>query len=472
MMRGAKLFAVLASLASFAVASRVVSDPVPLAKDLDEFRKIQSEVARTPQGGAIMFVTALLEYASGNDEFMKLALLEDDLVGGSLSAMDRYRLRRVKEFMARAYVDGTTPDDCYQLPSDDEIALAFRPQDKHVGSVASGRYKVFVWSGDASLTARPMTLKRNQAGLWKAVEFSSLVLPLVRDAESLACICSAPHSLFRLSPASFRPDTRHACCEDEGNFVATQFDSRAAPATPHRVGGDPPARNPALPCPPFPFLHHMYNNTFIPHKSPRLAHHHNARGPRHHDARWGAAREGGHVLDMRSRAPRVPRRWRASPPAQPDRDTAESLAVVPREHRVRSDQVSIQPDRRTLKVFVLLKTNFSSRPRPPPSRLPVVHTMKIDHIIHVRDRVRRLSRSRGPSLSLASLWPLAAACLTDPCIAPSSHRRFHLSRSTSPTSGPRRPPRRRTRATCSSSGASRRTSPRPTESCRPPRCRD
>ena len=160
---------------------RSVSETVALAKDIDDFIDEQNDVATTPQGGALMFVQALIEYSKGTElgnEMMTNAIFEDDLVNSKLSAMDRYRLYRVKEFMARSYIDGTSPDDCYAIPDEDQVRLAFRDQDKYVGSIASGRYKVFVYTGDTTLTARPLTLKRNRDGIWKVVEFSTLTLPV------------------------------------------------------------------------------------------------------------------------------------------------------------------------------------------------------------------------------------------------------------------------------------------------------
>lgn len=56
------------TLALGAVRNRVLSDPVPLAVDVDDFLRIQDEVSKTPQGGAIMFVQALMQYANGDDE--------------------------------------------------------------------------------------------------------------------------------------------------------------------------------------------------------------------------------------------------------------------------------------------------------------------------------------------------------------------------------------------------------------------
>jgi hypothetical protein len=160
---------------------RSVSETVALAKDLEDFVDTQNDVATTPQGGALMFVQALIEYSKGTglgNEMMTNVIFEGDLVDSELSNMDRYRLYRVKEFMARSYIDGTNPDDCYTIPNEDKVRLAFRDQKKYVGSIKSGRYKVFVYCGDASLTARPLTLKRNSDGIWKVIEFSSLTLPV------------------------------------------------------------------------------------------------------------------------------------------------------------------------------------------------------------------------------------------------------------------------------------------------------
>ena len=160
---------------------RSVSETVALAKDIDDFIDEQNDVATTPQGGALMFVQALIEYSKGTKlgkEEMTNAIFEDDLVDSDLSDMDKYRLERVKEFMARSYIDGTSPDDCYAIPDEDQVRLAFRDQDKYVGSIESGQYKVFIYSGDAELTARPLTLKRNSDGIWKVIEFSSLTLPV------------------------------------------------------------------------------------------------------------------------------------------------------------------------------------------------------------------------------------------------------------------------------------------------------
>lgn len=49
---------------------RVLSDLVPLASSVSEFKEMQAEMADTPQGGAVMFVQALMAYARGYDEYV------------------------------------------------------------------------------------------------------------------------------------------------------------------------------------------------------------------------------------------------------------------------------------------------------------------------------------------------------------------------------------------------------------------
>lgn len=63
-----------ASAASDTNSDRVSSDAVPLASSVSEFKDLQSEVAQTPQGGAVMFVQALMAYARGYDECVPVGL--------------------------------------------------------------------------------------------------------------------------------------------------------------------------------------------------------------------------------------------------------------------------------------------------------------------------------------------------------------------------------------------------------------
>ena len=115
-----------------------------------------------------------------------LSIYEDNLVNGTTyksfalmrADLERlYRVRHPNDYIARSYVAGTSPHTGYFLPLDttNSIVVIFRPQDKLVGSIESGEYKVFIWSTGAD-TARPIQLKRNAKGLWKVNEFSSLTV--------------------------------------------------------------------------------------------------------------------------------------------------------------------------------------------------------------------------------------------------------------------------------------------------------
>ena len=56
-----------------------------------------------------------------------------------------------------------------------KVVLKFRVQAKarFTGTIAKGRYKVFVWSMGAS-TAQPIWMKRDSKGRWKAQNYSSI----------------------------------------------------------------------------------------------------------------------------------------------------------------------------------------------------------------------------------------------------------------------------------------------------------
>jgi hypothetical protein len=157
-----------------------------LPATIEEFIALRDRVAHEPQGGAALMVVALLVAA------------EDEALGASCLtvAVDRARLqespsgykgysllpadhRRIKEqlrgrsFLARSYLRGTSPGDGYAPPPLPwTIDLATNP---HSGDPASGTLKLFVASSGAD-SPRPIAVKRNDKGIWKASEWSSLIV--------------------------------------------------------------------------------------------------------------------------------------------------------------------------------------------------------------------------------------------------------------------------------------------------------
>lgn len=160
-----------------------------LPRSIDAFRALRDEIAHWPQGGAAMMALALLVH------------VDDETIGGQCltMAVDRGRLQAgeggyqnlrlartaqsridqqlaTQPYLPRAYVRGARPENDYQLPDPPHV-IEFT-HNPHSGDEASGRIKVFVvFSGAAS--PRPVTVRRNSRGVWKADEWSSLVMGII-----------------------------------------------------------------------------------------------------------------------------------------------------------------------------------------------------------------------------------------------------------------------------------------------------
>jgi hypothetical protein len=169
------------------VAERSVVTIDQLPQTAEAFALLQERVARTPEGGAAVMVVALLLYAE--DRVLGERCLDQAVDGGRLHTVaGGQRLgRRDLQLMAsqvggrphvlRSYLAGTCPEGGYQMP---EPPLGIEwSANPYSGDVDSGQYKVFVTSSGAD-SPRPVTVRRDAEGLWKAYEWSSLLLG-VRD---------------------------------------------------------------------------------------------------------------------------------------------------------------------------------------------------------------------------------------------------------------------------------------------------
>jgi hypothetical protein len=163
-----------------------------LPTSLDAFRALRDEMAQTPQGGAAMMVVALLVHAGDEAlgrQCLTMAVDRDRLQEGE-GGYQNLRLARsaqsridqqlaAQPYLPRAYVRGTRPEDGYQLP-DPPYVIEFA-HNPYSGDPASGLVKVFVvCSGAAS--PRPVTVRCNNQGVWKANEWSSLVMGVIPAA--------------------------------------------------------------------------------------------------------------------------------------------------------------------------------------------------------------------------------------------------------------------------------------------------
>jgi len=168
-------------------ASRQIAIP-DLPNTLDDFIALRDDLAVTPEGGAVMMVLALAVYAAdpqarfGQDALVIAAdhsLLtpkSDGYKGWNLTVRDQQHIKRQiasNPWAPRSYFVGTSPEEGYRLP---EPPYRFElSRNLYSGDDDEGRVKVFVATSGAS-RPRPVTVKRNNHGLWKALEWSSLTV--------------------------------------------------------------------------------------------------------------------------------------------------------------------------------------------------------------------------------------------------------------------------------------------------------
>jgi hypothetical protein len=157
-----------------------------LPGSIEEYLSLRDEMARTPQGGAVMMVIALLLCAKDEElgrQCLTVAVDRSRLAKGSggyrgwqLLARDMSLIQTQIDshpHIPRSYVRGATPENRYELP---ELPFVFElPPQAYSGDPDSGTYKAFLVCSGAS-RPRPVTLHRNERGIWKAYEWSSLIV--------------------------------------------------------------------------------------------------------------------------------------------------------------------------------------------------------------------------------------------------------------------------------------------------------
>jgi len=171
----------------------ITADQLPTT--IDAFVDFRNEVAKTPEGGAAVFALAILMYTK-DQEVGKQALTVaidkshlsqgDTYKGYSPPSSINYHLKRLlqRPYIARTYVKGTDAKQGYKLPSKLKFESSRNPYSKQ----SNGDIKVYIQCSGAD-SPRPITLRKNNRGLWKAVNYNSLfvgtVPPVVEEDDDL-----------------------------------------------------------------------------------------------------------------------------------------------------------------------------------------------------------------------------------------------------------------------------------------------
>ncbi|MBN2546434.1 MAG: hypothetical protein JXB50_11605 [Spirochaetes bacterium] len=165
-----------------------------LPKSIEEFLSLRDEIAKTPEGGGAMMVIALILYSNDENlgrQCLTVAVNQDQIVQGNYykgyklisSKMSLIESQISKQkYIPNSYINGTSPENNYELPKNN-LSLSFR-RNKYSQTDESGSVKVFVNCSGAD-SPRPITLKINDKGIWKAFEYSSLVVGIKKAKKEI-----------------------------------------------------------------------------------------------------------------------------------------------------------------------------------------------------------------------------------------------------------------------------------------------
>lgn len=162
-----------------------------LPADTESFLELRNEIANTPEGGAAIFLLAMMQYVNDpelGEQFLTIALARRNLnksagagsyKGFRPGASLQYHLKRLQKLkhLPGSYVAGTGPDNGYAA----QAPYRFDFSRNKYSEKGPREVKVFVACTGAS-SPRPVTLKRNDRGVWKVHEASSLFVGVAAPA--------------------------------------------------------------------------------------------------------------------------------------------------------------------------------------------------------------------------------------------------------------------------------------------------
>ncbi|PJZ56305.1 DUF6935 domain-containing protein [Leptospira barantonii] len=189
------LFVLLCALVPFGIYSQTESVNVSAAswpKDLTSFESFRNEQSVTPQGALISLIAALDLYSKNKEEGIKALILvvdsshlTQDANGYKGFSLNRNLIDLVKRqieqhsYLIGSYLPGSSASNGY-VPNNPPYSFTITAN-RFSGTEESGQRKLFVPSSGAD-TPRPVTLKKNAKGVWKAQEFSSLLVGIKKPA--------------------------------------------------------------------------------------------------------------------------------------------------------------------------------------------------------------------------------------------------------------------------------------------------
>ncbi len=184
-------FSIVFLLISFVTVAQKKSLPIvsidKIPQSVEEFITLRDKHANTPQGGAAVWVVAAIMYAQNSNVGRQCLIIASDksllsnsnsskgYQGFDFGSSSDFLIKQLdsKNYVPHSYIQGTSPENGYALPNAPyKIACFTNP---YSGNEQEGKLKVFVSCTGAD-SDRPISLVQNEKGVWKAKEFSSLVV--------------------------------------------------------------------------------------------------------------------------------------------------------------------------------------------------------------------------------------------------------------------------------------------------------
>lgn len=152
---------------------------------IEDFIKIRNEISLTPEGGAALLLLALKIYAENPDfgqqclvvavDMSELNSNKDVYKGYSLSNISLSRIKSqlsYHPYLPKSYIEGSNPQNSYTVSLPYNFYFKSNP---YSGNESDGKIKIFVKCSGAD-SDRPITLYQNDKGIWKAKEYSSILV--------------------------------------------------------------------------------------------------------------------------------------------------------------------------------------------------------------------------------------------------------------------------------------------------------
>ena len=170
-------------------ARRGKSGSISLANipaNINEFKALRSRMGKTPQSGAALFIAAMILYgknAKQGLECFTYALDRSNLtrnrkldsgLGPSMSFMYYIKQLNKRKYLGGAYIRGTSHKNAYRIPEGAPLKI-----DYVQFTVRGNRAKLYIKTTSGN-RPRPLTLLRNNRGIWKVKYASSLFVGVMR----------------------------------------------------------------------------------------------------------------------------------------------------------------------------------------------------------------------------------------------------------------------------------------------------